>query len=409
MTKYFPTQNKERIISLDVLRGFAILGILIMNIQAFSMIFAAYQNPLAYGDLTGANLLVWKLSHVFADTKFITIFSILFGAGIVLMTGKLEDKGLDSWGLHFRRMCWLVIIGLLHAYFLWDGDILIGYGLIAMLAFIFRKKTVRTLTILGIALILIPSLLILMSGWSMQYWPEEQMTKMAEQWLPGQELIDKELAAFRGSWWDGVKYRSQMVLLMQTYVIFFYGWRILGLMLIGMALFKSGYLSVKLSYKKYLQILTLCFVIGFALIIFGMNKNFETGWDLKYGRFFGIQYNYWGSLLVSLGYISLIMIIVKSGISSRRRSLLAPVGQMAFTNYLLQTIICTTIFYGYGFGNFGKFSRVEQIIVVFCIWIFQIIFSSLWLRYFKYGPFEWLWRSLSYRKFLSIKKKTYLF
>lgn len=106
-----------------------------------------------------------------------------------------------------------------------------------------------------------------------------------------------------------------------------------------------------------------------------------------------------------LGYISLIMMIIKSGIFSRKWSILAPIGQMAFSNYLLQTIICTTIFYGYGYGNFGKFSRVEQIIVVGCIWLFQIIFSKLWLKYFKYGPFEWLWRVLSYKKFLPIKRQ----
>lgn len=401
---YLPVQNKQRIISLDVIRGFAVLGILIMNIQTFALIFASYQNPTAFGDLTGINLLVWKLSHVLADTKFMTIFSLLFGAGIILMTRRLEEKGIDSKGLHYRRMMWLLIIGLLHAYFLWHGDILVSYSLIAMLAFLFRKKTVRTLTIVGLALILIPSLLTLLSGLSMPFWPEDQISKMADQWLPKPELINKELAAFQGSWWDAVRFRWKVVLMMQISVIFYFGWRILGLMLIGMALFRIGFLQAKLSYKKYFQILIICLIIGFALILYGMNKNFENGWDLKYSRFIGIQYNYWGSILVSLGYIAMLMIIFKRAFFAGKKSFLAPVGQMAFSNYLLQTIICTTIFYGYGFGYYGKFTRIELIIVVLAVWIIEIFLSAFWLRHYKYGPFEWLWRSLSYRKLLSIKK-----
>ncbi|MFC2098030.1 DUF418 domain-containing protein [Bacteroidota bacterium] len=404
-TSYSPIDAKERIVSLDVLRGFAVLGILIMNIQSFSMIFAAYQNPLAYGDLSGINLLIWKLSHVFADQKFMTIFSILFGAGILLMTQKIEKQGLSSKGLHFRRMMWLIIIGLLHAYFLWHGDILVNYGTIALLVYFFRKKNSRTLTVVGIAFIIIPSMLYWMSGWSMQYWSTEQITELANQWLPGQEIIDKEIAAFQGSWWSGVSHRSSIVLMLETSLVFLFGWRILGQMLIGMALYKSGFLSAKLSYKKYLLTLIICFSIGFTLIITGMNKNFNSGWDGEYSRFNGIQYNYWGSILVSIGYISIIMIIVKTKILSGLKNILAPVGRMAFTNYLLQTIICTIIFYGFGFGYFGKLTRAEQIIIVLCIWTFEIILSRIWLRYFKYGPFEWLWRSLSYRKLFKLRRE----
>ena len=218
-------------------------------------------------------------------------------------------------------------------------------------------------------------------------------------------MINKEIIAFQGSWWSGVSHRWGIVLMLETSLLLMFGWRILGLMLIGMALYKSGFLSAKLSGKKYLLILGICFTIGFTLIIIGMNKNFNQNWDGKFAQFSSIQYNYWGSILVSIGYISLIMIVVKTKFLSFIKNLLAPVGRMAFTNYLLQTIICTFIFYGFGFGYFGKLARSEQIIIVFCIWIFEIILSHLWLKYFKYGPFEWLWRSLSYRKFHQIKRK----
>ncbi len=124
-----PVAEKERIVSIDVLRGFALLGILPMNIQYFSMISAAYDNPTAYGDLHGANYWIWLFCHVLADQKFMTIFSMLFGAGILLMTSRIEATGKPSASLHYRRMGWLILFGLAHAYLLWSGDILVAYGM----------------------------------------------------------------------------------------------------------------------------------------------------------------------------------------------------------------------------------------------------------------------------------------
>ncbi len=144
-----PVSERERIFTLDVLRGFAVLGILPMNIQDFSMPGAAYLNPTAYGDLHGANYWVWLLSHLLADEKFMTIFSMLFGAGIFLMTSRIEAAGQPSAALHYRRMGWLVLFGLLHAYLLWSGDILFSYGVCGLLVFLFRKWRPRTSLIVG--------------------------------------------------------------------------------------------------------------------------------------------------------------------------------------------------------------------------------------------------------------------
>ena len=149
---------------MDVLRGIAILGILIMNIQSFSMIGAAYINPTAYGDLTGMNKWVWVLSHVFADQKFMTIFSILYGAGIVLITKKAESKERLAVGLHYRRTFWLLVIGLMHAYLLWYGDILVTYGLCALVVFLFRKASPRKLLIIGLLVISVASVLYFFLG-----------------------------------------------------------------------------------------------------------------------------------------------------------------------------------------------------------------------------------------------------
>ena len=129
MSVYTPVAPGERIRSLDVLRGFAVLGILIMNVQSFSMPGAAYLNPTAWGDLTGINLAVWLAGHVLADQKFLTLFSILFGAGVCLFAERAEARSGRSAAVHYRRMFWLLVFGLAHAYFLWVGDILVPYAL----------------------------------------------------------------------------------------------------------------------------------------------------------------------------------------------------------------------------------------------------------------------------------------
>jgi len=400
-----PTQLSERIVSLDVLRGFAILGILIMNIQSFSMIGAAYLNPMAYGDLTGANKWVWMLSHVFADMKFMTIFSMLFGAGVVLFTERLRNKGINSLAIHYRRTFWLLVLGLVHAYLLWYGDILVCYAINALWIVLLRRLKPRTLLIIGLSIFSVAFVLYLLTGISIPYMPEESKVGMLEGWLPDAELINKEITAYRGSWLQQMDERIKEAIMMQTVVFFIQtGWRAGGLMLIGMALLKWGILSARKSKSFYLKLIAICLIPGFALVVYGMKTNFDAGFSLEYSFFLGSQFNYWGSLLVSLGYIGLVMLCVKSDLLKFLKKSLQAVGQMALTNYLLQTIICTLIFYGHGFGLYGKVERKEQILIVFVVWIFQLIVSPIWIKYFRFGPFEWLWRSLTYWRFQPIKR-----
>ncbi len=402
--KYCPIAPGQRIISIDVLRGFAVLGILIMNIQVFSMIFSAYDNPTAYGDFTGINKWIWMLSHIIADQKFMTIFSILFGAGIILMTNNLENKRLPSTGLHYRRMMWLLIFGLLHAYLLWFGDILVNYALVGMLAFLFRKKSIKTLLIVGISLLIIPFLLSIFFNWSMPYWPEESVQHTLKQWQPDKEIIEQNLLIYRSNWIGQMENRISLAITIQTFVFFMYSlWRVWGLMLIGMALYKLKVLTASRSSKYYITYLIIGFLIGYFLVITGMIKNFNAGFTMEYSMFGGKLYNYWGSIFVSFGYIGLIMLFCKSNLFSGFKKLLAAVGRMAFTNYILQTLICTIIFYGHGFGFYGKVERGGLILIVFGVWVLLVMFSYFWLKYFRYGPLEWLWRSLSYRGFQPIK------
>ena len=147
-----PVTGAERIISLDILRGVAVLGILLMNIQSFSMIGAAYINPTAYGDLTSINRMVWILSHLLANSKFMSIFSLLFGAGVILFTERAIEKGRKASAFHYRRMMWLLIFGFIHAYLIWYGDILVAYSLCAFLVYLFRNKKPSTLLTLGLVI-----------------------------------------------------------------------------------------------------------------------------------------------------------------------------------------------------------------------------------------------------------------
>ncbi len=404
--KASPTTVSERIVSLDILRGFAILGILIMNIQSFSMIGATYLNPTAYGDFTGINKIVWSISHILADSKFMAIFSILFGAGILLFTDRLKAKGVKSLNIHYRRTFWLLVIGLLHAYLLWYGDILVAYAMSALWVVLLRKKKPKTLFIVGLIVVSIASLFYFFTGFSIPYMPEDSIQGMMEGWLPSAEAISREINLYTSSYLGQMEIRIPESIKMQTFLFFFYtGWRTSGLMLIGMALYKSGILSAQKSKLFYIKMIVIGLVMGYLIVGFGLYKNFAHNFSMEYSFFLGSQFNYWGSILVSLGYIGLIMLLIKSYKKGWLANSLQAVGQTALSNYLIQTIIGTLIFYGHGFALFGKIERWQQIVIVFGIWTIQLIISPIWIKYFKFGPFEWLWRSLTYWEFQPMRQE----
>ncbi|MFH1501479.1 MAG: DUF418 domain-containing protein [Candidatus Eisenbacteria bacterium] len=390
-----PVTESERIVSLDALRGFAILGILVMNIQSFSMISAAYLNPTAYGNFEGLNRLVWTLSHVFADQKFLSIFSMLFGAGIILMFERCAAAGRSMGSLHYRRSFWLLVFGLAHGALLWYGDILATYAVCAMVVFLFRRVRPVPLTIVGVLAFLVPAALWNFFGWSMRFWPPEAIEQTMLAWAPPAEVVAEEIAAYTGGWLAQMPHRLMSLLFHDTFLLVFYmGFRASGLMLVGMALYKWGVIVGRRSRTFYATFAVGCLAAGLALILFGLSRNMWVEWMFEYSMFQGSVYNYVGSAFVALAYISIVMLATRGGGWLAR--LLAPVGRMAFTNYLMQTVICTFIFYGHGLGLFGRVERTGQILIVFAVWIFQLWFSRFWLARFRLGPAEWLWRSLSY-------------
>lgn len=398
-----PTEKKQRIVSLDILRGFAILGILIMNIQSFSMPSAAYLNPTAYGDLTGMNKWVWMLSHIFADQKFMTIFSILFGAGIVLFAENAERKTGKSATLHYKRNFLLLLIGLIHAHFIWYGDILVAYALCSFIFYGFRKMKPTVLFIIGMFIIGVHSIIYLFFGFSMDHWPPESIAETKLSWLPNDVQIQNEINAYTGSFSQQLKSRSASAFMLETFVFLTtFLWRAGGLMLVGMAFYKWNILSAQRSKGFYWRGFIIAWMIGLPIIIFGMIQNFAHDWSMEYSMFLGSQFNYIGSLFIAFGFICLIMLLVKSTGFLTIKNRLAAAGQMALSNYLMQSLICVLLFYG--FNLFGSIERTWQAAIVLVIWLVQLVGSLNWLQKYHFGPFEWAWRSLTYWERQKLKR-----
>ena len=399
-----PLPATERIQSLDVMRGVAVLGILVMNIQCFAMIMAAYINPTAYGSLEGVNGWVWYLGHLFVDMKFMTIFSMLFGAGVIVMTSRREAAGRPSAGLHYRRMAWLLVFGLLHAHLLWYGDILYSYAMCGFVLYLFRKASPWLLITLGLVSTSVAFFIGVFFGISMAngWMPVEAV---ADDWKPLADTIQAEVDAYRGSWSDQMSHRFKAAFFFQT-VIFLIGiaWRAGGMMLIGMALYKLGVFSAARSKRFYVGLVGVGLLVGIPTIMYGVARNELAGWNVKYSFFFGPQFNYWASILVALGWVGVVMLACKSEAVRPLTRPFAAVGQMALTNYLMQTVLCTFLFYGHGLGRFGMFERWQQLLVVVAVGALQLVVSPLWLRHFRFGPAEWLWRSLSYMKLQPMRR-----
>lgn len=394
-----PVEAGGRIASLDVLRGFALLGILVMNIQIFAMPSAAYQNPTAFGDLTGINLGVWAFAYVFFSQKFLTLFSMLFGAGVCLFADRIEARGGRPATWHYRRMGWLLAFGLAHAYLLWAGDILVTYAICGCLVYLLRRRRPRTLLVAGLASLTATSLLLVAAGSALTLpgVPDEAIAEVERGWKPDAPAVEAEVAAYRGGWSEQQPARAAEALgihlgLLPFFAIWFCG----GLMLIGMALYKWGVLGAARDDRFYARLASIGLLAGLPLVAFGMWWNFAGDWAWQRSMFFGTLFNSWGCIPVALGYLGLVMLAVRRGFLPGLQARLAAVGRMAFTNYLLQTVLCTSIFYGHGLGLFGSAERYHQLLIVFAVWALQLWLSPIWMRRYSYGPLEWLWRTLTY-------------
>lgn len=399
-----PIAGSERYGSLDLLRGFALLGILMMNIQSFSMPGSAYLNPTSYGDLSGINLLVWRLGNLFFDMKFMSLFSMLFGAGVVVFAERAARSGGAGW-LHYRRTFWLLVLGLLHAHLLWYGDILVMYALCALWVYLFRNRSPRTLIIAGLLFTAIGSGIYLLFGFGLPNFPAEAVAEIRAAWMPTPEQHAATIAAVTGSFSEHVAYNSQEALFLETFVFLtLFLWRATGMMLIGMALYKLGVLKAESDPASLRRLLVVAGIIGLGLAGYGLYRNTAVGFSLEYSFYLGSQWNYWGSLGLALAYLAGVMLWAQSSALGWLQERLRAVGRMAFSNYIMQTLLCTGLFYGWGLGYYGQFERWQQLLVVLAVWVLQVWLSPVWLARYRFGPLEWLWRSLTYWRLQPLKR-----
>jgi len=382
-------QESTRIQSLDILRGVGVLGMLAVHIQLFAFPSLARWNPTAYGDLRGLNASVWLATSVLADGKFLAIFAMLLGVSIVMAQSAGRD-GPPPWRLHLRRMAALLVLGLLHAYLLWYGDMLVLLALCGAVVFLARPLSAKRLLLLGGLIFATASALSFALTWPASQSDPAGLAAWREQWTPRPSIIFLEIVQYRGGWIEQMAPRMRAAWETHTWdFVTHLFWQITGLMLIGMAFFKLGILSAARSRAFYQVLGALGFGTGILLESLGLWRSFATKWDLLDFVLVSQQLRYWGNLLVALGWVALVMLVCQRGWQLRP---IAAVGRMALTNYLLQSLICTTIFYGHGLGLFGHVDRAGQFAIVLGIWAFQLLASSAWLRYFALGPIEWVTR-----------------
>lgn len=401
-----PPAAASRLASLDVVRGVAVLGILLLNILSFALPEAAYVNPRAYGGWHGADLATWAVNFVLFDGRMRGLFSFLFGASTLLVIERAEASGRSPADVHYRRMVWLLAFGLAHLFLVWHGDILAHYALIGMIAYAMRELPVSRLMVLGTMLALASAILFATIPLNIiqlqaQFPNSDTLHSFAQSFgVPSPADIAKDLALHRGSYAGLLANR----LLEDSGTLFglmvFFGPETLGYMLFGMAALRSGMLRGEWPRARYLRWLLLCWTIALPAYAALAWWQWSSGFDMRVVAAM-LPLTALVRPPMIAGWICLILLLGRPG--GMLTSLLAATGRMAFTNYLATSLICTTLFYGYGLGWYGHLSRWQLYPVVFGIWAAILIWSRLWLAHFRFGPFEWLWRSLARGSFQPIR------
>lgn len=383
-----------RIESLDLLRGIALLGILLINIVSMGAPYAALENPTAHGTFNLADQIAWAGVFIFAQQKFIAIFAMLFGAGVILLSRLNESKGLAPKPLHFKRMAWLALFGIFHAWFLWYGDILLTYAVAGCFAWLWRNKSTVTLMVWGVLIYAVPALLYTALHVSLANMDAELLTTLASGWSPSQAEVAQEITAVTGGLSALWAERGALILSLQTDSLLFGSlWLALGYMLIGMALFKTGVLTAAASRRVYM-LLALLVVPGTAISAYSAYFRYVDGFTLENSMLMPLVWHQGGSLLTAIGYIATFMLCFQTGVLNWLQSRLKAVGRMAFSLYIMHSVLAVILFNW--IGLFGQLQRFQLILIAVAIWILQLWLAPAYLALFKYGPLEYVWRWLTY-------------
>lgn len=409
------TVQSDRIVTLDIIRGVAVMGIFSVNVIAFAMIESAYFNPASYGGYHGPSLLVWATNMIVIDGKMRTLFSMLFGASMLLVIEKAEAAGRSGWWTHFRRMIVLLGFGLFHFYFIWFGDILTLYAVSGLIAYLFRRRSPRALIVTG-AMLMLANMILFGFFLFGQYEADiaahapGASAKAIKKWneglgdfYPTAAAIAKDLALHLGSygafvlhnfakWTDVLK--NTLPLIADT----------TGLMLLGMAGYRSGFLTGEWNDARYRRILAPALVLGVlggaSVVAYDISSHFYTVGMMA--AFIIVDTPF--ITVMAVGYAAAIILASrKVGPLAQR---IAAAGRCAFSNYLGTSIVASLVFYGWGLGFYGSLQRWQAWLLAPVLWSIMLLWSKPWLERFHYGPFEWAWRSLSRGKLQPFRRPT---
>jgi len=427
VTAAAPVSAAERIATLDFVRGCALFGILLMNITAFGLSHA-YDNPVNNGGSTGADLWSWIVIQIMFEGTQRGLFSLLFGAGIILLTRRLEKTIPDmASDIYVRRNLWLLVFGLFNAWILiWQGDILFAYGVTALVAYAFRKLSPRWLIGIGLAFMLFNAVLTYKGTYEVlssykkataaqqlekkkvklteeQKGAITEWKKQVEEFTPPKKVIDEDIKAHRSGWLGTQQKIAGTIRFLQSTLVYVNFGDIFGMMMLGMALYKLGVLTLERPVSTYIFMVLIGYGIGIPVNVTEVRWIIDHQFSLLAFSEAAVTYDV-GRIAMTMGHLGLLLLFCRSGILFWLRRSLAAVGQMALTNYLTHSFVCAVIFTG--FGLYGALHRHELYYVWAAIVVPQLIISPIWLRHYRFGPMEWLWRSLTYWNRQPFRKAT---
>lgn len=396
-----PVSLSERILFLDVLRGMALFGILAANMRAFFAPLDIYGNidVLFHGR---ADVIAQWFVNTFAQGKFISLFSFMFGLGFAIQMSRAEARGVRFMGFYPRRLLALALFGLIHGIFIWGGDILLTYAFSGALLLLFRKRKQKTLLWWAGSLISLP---ILVNGvFLVLYISGIRFPAMAPK-PPDMKKIQAIV--------DIYAHGSVRQIMAQNWVEWkstiaftLFGIYTLALFLLGMWVWRAGILQRLSEYRPVLKrVCAWCLPIGLVLSIYvGTVFALVPFTPITYWTWTAGALLYFSAHILAAGYASGLALIFLSGRWRPFLNAFAAVGRMALTNYLMESVICTLFFYHYTTGLYGRVGPAWGWLFTVVFFAAQIAFSNWWLSRYRFGPMEWLWRGLTYGKFPSMSK-----
>jgi uncharacterized protein len=431
-----PVADEQRVRLIDALRGIAVLGILLMNIPFFAM--PEYYSESFRSDPANANFWVNAVITIVFEGKMRALFGMLFGAGVVLFVMKKERTDASVTGRYYQRMGWLILFGLLHAHLiLWMGDILYLYGVCGLLVYLFRNVNPKYL-VLGVPLVAIVDF----TGNTLFYRQirearigyvdakqteaagrplTEPQTAALSAWrdlelslIPNRDDVKENTRKMKSDYATVASHIRPQAFRFQTTYLPLMLWDSLALMLLGLALYRWGFLTGSWSDRDYWRVLQIGYGLGLPLVVYSFYHSYRVApnLDASLARMLTTPIEWTAAIypfqriLLVMAHASALILMYKAGVLRRLFNRLEAVGQMALTNYVMQSIICTLVFFGYGLNWFAELQFYQLQFVVLAIWVLQILVSPLWLRAFLFGPLEWLWRSLTYARLQPFRRIT---